>query len=82
MEFSLFLFSWLSFLTSFVTFFGCFQSLGVVTGEEFNMFMAFLRTLSIFESKAPQEIMQELVEILEGQADLDSQFDVSFSCHI
>ncbi|CAF2044967.1 unnamed protein product [Brassica rapa] len=31
------------------------KSLGDVSGEEFNMFMDFLRTLSIFGGKAPQE---------------------------
>ena len=41
------------------------------------MFMDFLTSLSIFGAKAPQERMQELVEIIEGQADLDAQFDVS-----
>lgn len=46
------------------------------------MFMGFLTSLSIFGGKSPQERMQELVEIVEGQADLDSQFNVSFSCHI
>jgi hypothetical protein len=55
------------------------KSLGDVTGEEFNMFMDFLKSLSIFGGKAPQERMQELVEIIEGQADLDSEFNVSFS---
>ncbi|AAF88129.1 Hypothetical protein [Arabidopsis thaliana] len=51
------------------------KSLGDVTGEEFNMFMDFLKSLSIFGGKAPQERMQELVEIIEGQADLDSEFN-------
>lgn len=46
------------------------------------MFMDFLTSLSIFGGKAPQERMHELVEIVEGQADLDSQFNVSLSCHI
>ena len=53
------------------------QSLEDVTGGEFKMFMDFLTSLSIFGAKAPQERMQELVEIIEGQADLDAQFDVS-----
>ncbi|CAA7028718.1 unnamed protein product [Microthlaspi erraticum] len=53
------------------------KSLGDVSGGEFNMFMDFLTSLSIFGGKAPQERMQELVEIVEGQADLDSQFDVT-----
>ncbi|CAA0252247.1 unnamed protein product [Arabidopsis thaliana] len=58
------------------------KSLGDVTGEEFNMFMDFLKSLSIFGGKAPQERMQELVEIIEGQADLDSEFNVSDTDHI
>ncbi|ESQ33972.1 hypothetical protein EUTSA_v10007287mg [Eutrema salsugineum] len=58
------------------------KSLGDVSGEEFNMFMEFLTSLSIFGGKAPQERMQELVEIVEGQADLDSQFNVADSDHI
>ncbi|CAF2122698.1 unnamed protein product [Brassica napus] len=58
------------------------QSLEDVTGGEFKMFMDFLTSLSIFGAKAPQERMQELVEIIEGQADLDAQFDVSDTDHI
>ncbi|CAH8377774.1 unnamed protein product [Eruca vesicaria subsp. sativa] len=58
------------------------QSLEDVTGGEFKMFMDFLTSLSIFGGKAPQERMQELVEIIEGQADLDAQFDVSDTDHI
>ncbi|KFK44729.1 hypothetical protein AALP_AA1G295200 [Arabis alpina] len=58
------------------------KSLGDVTGEEFNMFMDFLTSLSIFGGKAPQERMQELVGIVEGQADLDAQFDISNTNHI
>ena len=41
------------------------------------MFMDFLKKLSIFGDKAPSERMKELVEIIEGQADLDSAFDVT-----
>ncbi|KAJ6396807.1 hypothetical protein OIU77_021770 [Salix suchowensis] len=48
-----------------------------VTGAEFRMFMDFLKTLGIFGHKAPSERMKELVEIIEGQADLDSAFDVT-----
>lgn len=48
-----------------------------MTGEEFKMFMDFLRSLSIFGRNAPVERVQELVEIIEGQADLDTQFNVS-----
>ncbi|KAB5560659.1 hypothetical protein DKX38_005616 [Salix brachista] len=48
-----------------------------VTGAEFRMFMDFLKTLGIFGHKAPSERMKELVEIIEGQADLDSAFDVA-----
>ncbi|XP_056860755.1 apoptosis inhibitor 5-like protein API5 [Raphanus sativus] len=58
------------------------QSLEDVTGGEFKMFMDFLTSLSIFGGKAPQERMQELVEIIEGQADLDAQFDVLDTDHI
>ena len=53
------------------------QSLGDVTGAEFRMFMDFLKSLSIFGEKAPPEHLKELIGIIEGQADLDSQFDVS-----
>lgn len=52
------------------------QSLQDVTGAEFNMFMDFLKGLSIFGEKSPVERIQELIEIIEGQADLDAQFDV------
>lgn len=48
-----------------------------MTGGEFKMFMDFLRSLSIFGDKAPQERVQELIEIISGQADLDAQFNVS-----
>ncbi|KAF9672416.1 hypothetical protein SADUNF_Sadunf11G0039400 [Salix dunnii] len=48
-----------------------------VTGAEFTMFMDFLKKLSIFGDKAPSERMKELVGIIEGQADLDSAFDVT-----
>lgn len=53
------------------------QSLHDVTGAEFKMFMDFLKSLSIFGEKAPPERIQELIEIIEGQADLDAQFNVS-----
>ncbi|KAL3576155.1 hypothetical protein D5086_021438 [Populus alba] len=53
-----------------------------VTGAEFRMFMDFLKKLSIFGDKAPSERMKELVGIIEGQADLDSAFDVSDTDHI
>lgn len=43
------------------------------------MFMDFLRSLSIFGEKAPPERMKELIGIIEGQADLDAQFNVSSS---
>lgn len=42
------------------------------------MFMDFLKGLSIFGEKAPQERVKELMGIIEGQADLDAQFNVSF----
>jgi hypothetical protein len=41
------------------------------------MFMDFLKSLSIFGEKAPAERMKELIGIIEGQADLDAQFNVS-----
>ncbi|GJP35141.1 hypothetical protein CLOM_g19656 [Closterium sp. NIES-68] len=53
-----------------------------VTGEEFSMFMAFLQGLALFGAKAPPERMQELVEIVEGQADLLASFDASDTDHI
>ncbi|GMN43624.1 hypothetical protein TIFTF001_012829 [Ficus carica] len=53
-----------------------------VTGAEFRMFMDFLKSLSIFGEKAPPERMKELIGIIEGQADLDAQFDVSDADHI
>ncbi|KAH6559027.1 hypothetical protein KP509_1Z031700 [Ceratopteris richardii] len=58
------------------------RSLQDVTGAEFKMFMDFLKSLSIFGDKAPSERIQELLEIVEGQADLDVQFDVSDADHI
>lgn len=58
------------------------KSLQDVTGAEFKMFMDFLRSLSLFGEKAPVERIQELVEIIEGQADLDAQFNVSDGDHI
>ena len=48
-----------------------------MTGAEFKMFIDFLKSLSIFGEKAPPESVQELIEIIEGQADLDAQFNVS-----
>lgn len=57
------------------------QSLEDVTGAEFKMFMDFLRSLILFGEKAPPERVQELIEIIEGQADLDAQFNVS-ACFI
>ncbi|RVX03870.1 Apoptosis inhibitor 5-like protein API5 [Vitis vinifera] len=53
------------------------KSLQDVTGAEFKLFMDFLRSLSLFGQKAPAERVQELIEIIEEQADLDAQFDVS-----
>lgn len=58
------------------------QNLQDVTAVEFKMFMDFLKSLSLFGKNAPLERVQELVEIIEGQADLDAQFDVSpLFCH-
>lgn len=53
------------------------QSIHDVTGLEFKLFMDFLRSLSIFGDTAPRESFQELIEIIQAQADLDSQFEVS-----
>ncbi|CAL5409926.1 unnamed protein product [Camellia sinensis] len=58
------------------------KSLQDVTGAEFKMFMDFLKSLSIFGERAPAERVQELIEIIEGQADLDAQFNVSDGDHI
>lgn len=60
--------------------FSLFQSLEDVTGAEFRMFMDFLKSLSIFGEKAPPERLKELIGIIEGQADLDAQFNVSIYC--
>lgn len=51
-----------------------------MTGAEFEMFMNFLKSLSLFGEKAPPERVQELIEIIEGQADLDIQFNVCITC--
>ncbi|PRQ58750.1 putative proteasome, subunit alpha/beta, apoptosis inhibitory 5, armadillo-like helical [Rosa chinensis] len=53
-----------------------------VTGAEFRMFMDFLKSLNIFGEKAPKKCMVELIGIVEGQADLDAQFNVSDADHI
>eukprot|EP00262_Sarcandra_glabra_P000246 TRINITY_DN10310_c0_g1_i1.p1 TRINITY_DN10310_c0_g1~~TRINITY_DN10310_c0_g1_i1.p1 ORF type:complete len:544 (+),score=111.51 TRINITY_DN10310_c0_g1_i1:289-1920(+) len=58
------------------------KSLQDVTGAEFKMFMDFLKSLSIFGEKAPPERVQELIELIEGQADLDAQFNVTDGDHI
>lgn len=58
------------------------KSLQDVTGAEFKMFMDFLKSLSIFGDQASPERIQELLEIVEGQADLDAQFNVSDTDHI
>lgn len=54
------------------------QSLQDVTGAEFKMFMDFLKSLALFGDKASTERVQELLEIVEGQADLDAVFNVRF----
>jgi hypothetical protein len=56
------------------------QSVQDVTGSEFELFMGFLRSLSIFGDSAPRESFQELIEIIQAQADLNSQFNVSMLC--
>ncbi|KAL6546543.1 hypothetical protein OROMI_022264 [Orobanche minor] len=58
------------------------KSLQDVTGAEFKMFMDFLKSLSMFGDKAPPERIHELIEIIEGQADLDAQFNVADADHI
>ncbi|CAN1229717.1 Apoptosis inhibitor 5-like protein API5 [Linum grandiflorum] len=51
-------------------------SLEDVTGDEFRMFIDFLKSLKLFGDKAPPERTKELVEIIEGQADLDALFNI------
>ncbi|KAK2966060.1 hypothetical protein RJ640_029992 [Escallonia rubra] len=58
------------------------KSLQDVTGSEFKMFIDFLKSLGIFGEKAPPERVQELMEMIEGQADLDAQFNVSDMDHV
>ncbi|KAK9698000.1 hypothetical protein RND81_08G075900 [Saponaria officinalis] len=58
------------------------KSLRDVTGGEFKMFIDFLKSLSIFGDKAPRDRIQELMEIIESQADLDAQFNPSDVDHI
>uniref|UniRef100_A0ACD5YQZ1 Uncharacterized protein n=1 Tax=Avena sativa TaxID=4498 RepID=A0ACD5YQZ1_AVESA len=58
------------------------KSVHDVTGLEFKLFMDFLRSLSIFGDSAPRESFQELIEIIQAQADLDAQFDVSDIDHM
>eukprot|EP00246_Nothoceros_aenigmaticus_P000418 TRINITY_DN10621_c0_g1_i1.p1 TRINITY_DN10621_c0_g1~~TRINITY_DN10621_c0_g1_i1.p1 ORF type:complete len:547 (-),score=116.14 TRINITY_DN10621_c0_g1_i1:292-1932(-) len=53
-----------------------------VTGAEFKMFMDFLKSLHLFGEDAPPERIQELLEIVESQADLDAQFNVTDTDHI
>ncbi|OAY84254.1 Apoptosis inhibitor 5 [Ananas comosus] len=58
------------------------KSLQDVTGAEFNLFMDFLKSFSIFGEGAPPERIQELIEIIEAQADLDAHFNVDDVDHI
>ncbi|EPS62382.1 hypothetical protein M569_12408, partial [Genlisea aurea] len=58
------------------------QNLQDVTAAEFKLFMDFLKSLNLFGANAPVERVQELVEIIEGQADLNAQFNVSDGDHI
>ncbi|KAJ7562429.1 hypothetical protein O6H91_03G068800 [Diphasiastrum complanatum] len=58
------------------------KSLQDVTGAEFKMFMDFLKSLSLFGEGVPPERVQELLQIVEGQADLDAQFNISDTDHI
>lgn len=55
------------------------QCLQDVTGAEFKMFMDFLKSLALFGPNAQAEQVQELLEIVEGQADLDAVFNVCIS---
>lgn len=55
------------------------QCLQDVTGAEFKMFMDFLKSLALFGPNAQPEQVQELLEIVEGQADLDAVFNVCIS---
>lgn len=61
-----------------------FQNLQDVTAAEFKLFIDFLKSLTLFGKNAPLERVQELVEIIEGQADLDAQFNVciAFICFL
>jgi len=58
------------------------KSLQDVTGAEFKMFMDFLKSLALFGDKASTERVQELLEIVEGQADLDAVFNITDADHI
>ncbi|PIA31324.1 hypothetical protein AQUCO_05100098v1 [Aquilegia coerulea] len=58
------------------------KSLPDCTGAEFKMFMDFLKTLSIFGDGASPERVQELTELIEQQADLIEEFNVSDGDHI
>ncbi|CAM6023087.1 unnamed protein product [Sphagnum balticum] len=58
------------------------KSLQDVTGAEFKMFMDFLKSLTLFNDKSPPERVQELLEIVEGQADLDAIFTITDTDHI
>ena len=40
------------------------------------MFLSFLASLSLFGPSAPAERVQEMVEVVEAQADLQAAFDV------
>lgn len=58
------------------------KSLENVTGAEFKMFLDFLNSLSLFGETASPERVQELIEIIEEQADLIEQFNISDGDHI
>ena len=58
------------------------QCLQDVTGAEFKMLMDFLKSLALFGPSAQAEQVQELLEIVEGQADLDAVFNVCISPHL
>lgn len=68
------LFTWNSF---YLTSVHRVQSLQDVTGAEFKLFMEFLKNFKLFGNGASPENIRELIEIIEAQADLDAQFNVS-----
>ncbi|KAJ3686159.1 hypothetical protein LUZ61_015323 [Rhynchospora tenuis] len=58
------------------------KSLQDVTGSEFKLFIDFLKSLKMFGDGASPDNIRELIEIIEAQADLDAQFNVTDVDHI